>query len=102
MGDLSSEFDAAMLSIYQNALDQTGYRATRFLQLVQDNGGVSAATQLLQSPTHPEGLTKLWEMGRLDLSMECLVLDSQWSELFDEESLKVARKRLEDLNYHCD
>jgi hypothetical protein len=41
-----------------------------------------------------EGLAKLAELERLDLSMEALVLKTPWSGMFSDEELKTARGRL--------
>lgn len=92
-------FDRAMHEIYDNALSECGYRATRFLNLVNQIGGHEAARQLLRSDVHPEGLTALWEHGRLDLSMEALVLQEPWHALFSAEELKFATRRLRKLGY---
>lgn len=92
-------FDTAMHEIYEKALSECGYPARRFLNLVNQIGGLAAAKQLLRSDTHPEGLTALWEYGRLDLSMEALVLQKQWSELFAADELKLAKRRLARLGY---
>jgi hypothetical protein len=67
--------------------------------MLEMHGGVSAARQLLRSPGHPEGLTKLWELGRLDLSMEALVLREPWIVLFNDDERRIARKRLHELGY---
>jgi hypothetical protein len=96
---LEARFDEAMHQIYRSALSECRYRATRFLQLVETHGGLSAAKQLLHSPGHPEGLTKLWELGRLDLSMEALVLTAPWDALFTDDDRRIARKRLRDLGW---
>ncbi len=92
-------FDKAMHEIYDNALAECGYRAMRFLNLVNQIGGHEAARQLLRSDVHPEGLTALWEHGRLDLSMEALVLQEQWSALFTADELKLAKRRLQKLGF---
>ena len=100
--DLDAAFDEAMRQIYRSALSECRYRATRFLQLVEQRGGVAAAKQLLQSPGHSEGLTKLWELHRLDLSMEALVLRAPWRDIFTDEELAIARRRLQELDYDPD
>ena len=96
---LEAKFDQAMRRIYDLALSECRYRATRFLNLVSQVGGLEAARQLLRSKTHPEGLTALWEHGRLDLSMEALVLQDPWHSLFSAEELKLAKRRLQSLGY---
>ena len=101
--DLEQAFDDAMRGIYRAACSECRYTPTRFLQLVQKQGGVRAAKILLQpQQQHSEGLTKLWEFGRLDLSMEKLVLDCRWKPLFTDEELCTARKRLHELHYNPD
>lgn len=92
-------FDRAMHEIYDNAFSECGYRATRFLNLVNQIGGLEAARQLLRSDLHPEGLTALWEHGHLDLSMEALVLQEPWRPLFSSDELNLAKRRLQKLGY---
>ncbi len=95
-------FHEEMLGIYEKAKKECGYIATRFLQMVQEKGGLKAAKQWLSNDTPQEGLFKLWELGRLDLSMERLVLRKQFRKLFTDEELASARKRLQDLHYSID
>ena len=47
--ELETAFDRAMRNIYKSALTERGYRATRFLQLIESHGGVSAAKRLLRT-----------------------------------------------------
>ena len=96
---LENVFHEEMLGIYEKAKRECRYNATRFLQRVREVGGLAAAKQWLSHDKPQEGLFKLWEFGRLDISMEALVLHKQFRELFTEEELAIARKRLRDLNY---
>ena len=88
-----------MVRIYREAT-KFGYYPNYFLRMVIDQGGISAAKQLLNSSTTSEGFARLWEERRLDLSVEGLVLQEPWSALFTEGELTEARHRLEDLG--CD
>jgi len=97
---LEEEFHAAMLNIYERAAQlKPPYRATRFRQMVQGNGGKAAADQLLASANPSAGFTELFLRGRenLKLSVEYLVLQEPWSCLFSDEQLAVARKRLREV-----
>ncbi len=96
---LKLQFHEEMLSIYRKANFECGYNATRFLQMVNKQGGLRAAKTLLNAGGYSEGLTALWERGRLDITMEALVLKKPWTELFTKEELSVARKRLNELGY---
>ncbi len=96
---LAQDFHARMIGVHDAAKNECGYIATRFIQMVHEHGGVNCAKRLLASTSYPEGLTKLWELGRLDISMEALVLDEKWASLFEPEEIEAARKRLEQLGY---
>ena len=85
-----------MLNIY-DAAAELGYRPTYFLQMVNEHGGVAAAKRLLSGPVAQSGLTRLWELGRLDISMEALVVQERWQPLFSEAERQAARDRLERL-----
>lgn len=84
----------AMVGVYERAKTEANYHATRFIQLVADHGGLQAARMLIMSPTPSDGFVALWEARRLDLTVEALVLDQKWSQLFSEAELRSARQRL--------
>ena len=96
---LELAFHQRMRQVYERAQSECGYTATRFLQMVADQGGVQAAKQLLATEGYSEGLTRLWEEGRLDISMEAAVLEAPWRDLFTEEELATASKRLKELGF---
>lgn len=94
MNDLERRFHGAMIEIYEKAKRETGYNATRFLQMVSELGGLTAARRLLAAPAVSDGFTSLWERGRLDLTVEALVLSEQYRELFSEDEREGAAARL--------
>lgn len=99
---LEIEFNEAMLDIYRKAKSEAKYNAQRFLQMVVDHGGVEAARMLINSETVSEGYTALWERGRLDLTVEAMVLETKkFHTLFTEQELQVCAKRLMEYNYHA-
>ncbi len=83
-----------MVDVYRKARSEAGYNATLFLRMVTDHGGLAAARQLLHAPAVSQGFTALWERGRLDLTMEALVLREPFPVLFTEDELETARQRL--------
>lgn len=99
--DLEALFDDAMMQIYVRARNETGYNATRYLQMLNDNRGLDTARTLVLANNASEGYTALWERGRLDLTVEALVLQPQWQPLFADEPelLARARQRLTDYKY---
>ncbi len=59
-------------------------------------GGIGAAKTLLHTPYLPDGFAELWPRGRLDLTMEHMLVQPPWNTLFTDEELRVARGRLDD------
>lgn len=97
--DLEAEFHGAMVGVYRRALKEAGYIATRYIQMVAEHGGVEAAKTLVSSAAPSDGFTKLWELGRLDLTVEALVSQDRWAPLFDAPLVGAARERLESYGY---
>jgi hypothetical protein len=83
-----------MLNVYKRAKAETGYTAVRFLGLVAEKGGLETARYLLHSPTVSDGYTALWERGRLDLTVEAVILEPAWRSLFTLEERRIAISRL--------
>lgn len=86
-------FHQEMIRIYDEAA-RVGYRPTRFLQMVNELGGLPAARQLLQGDWPSEGFVQLWDLGRPDLTVESLVLQEPWCKLFSADELRTAERRL--------
>ena len=63
------------------------------------NRGRFTAKKLLASGGYSEGLTRLWEDNRLDISMEATILQEPWNHLFTDQELLIARKKLQSLGY---
>jgi len=96
--DLEKQFHQEMLNIGVQA-SKIGYRPTYFLRMVQTLGGLAAAGQLLDSSTISEGFTRLFELNRLDLSVEAVALKPVYRNLFSEEQLQCAHDRLVQMRY---
>lgn len=94
---IAREFDLAMRRIYDEATT-FGYRPGHFLRMLGKLGGLETARRLIRGSA-TSGFETLWEHGRLDLSVEALILDAQWQPLFTAEELAIARRRLKDYNY---
>ena len=99
MKSLELRFHDAMVEIYQRARAECGYNASRFIQMVDEQKGLAAAKTLLHSPHVSDGYTSLWELGRLDLSVEAYVLKPDFRELFTPEELEIAESRLHVYGY---
>lgn len=69
-----AEFDAAMRSVYDRARSEANYHASYFLSMLAEHGSLATARRLLRSPAVSDGFAALWERGRLDLTVEALVV----------------------------
>jgi hypothetical protein len=98
--NLRDHFHRDMIGIYETVRRKCHYRANRFIQMVQDHGGVDAAKMLLNTPGYQYGFTELYLCGCLKYSMEALVLQAQYAELFEQHELHEARRRLEEVGYN--
>ncbi len=90
-----------MVDIYRRAKDEIQYVATRFIQMVTEAGGLEAAHRLIHSNEPSDGFTTLWEHRRLDLSVEALVLRSEFESLFGDDERTIARNRLREYGYEA-
>jgi len=99
VGELEGRFEAAMFEIYERAGHEVGYWAGRYLQLVRKRGGLGAARYLLAARVTSDGYARLRDAGRLDLTVEALVLQPEFAPLFSETEQQHARERLD--QYHA-
>jgi hypothetical protein len=97
---LESEFDAAMMDVYRRAKDEAHYPANQFLSMLLQQRGLRTAQTLLHVKGVSTGYTALYERGRLDLTVEAVIIDNpKFHVLFTAEELEIARARLRDYKY---
>jgi hypothetical protein len=77
-----------------------GYKPTLFMKMIEDHGVVDAVKRLINNQKVSEGFTRLWECKHLDLSMENIIQEKEWVDLFTEEERKKAKKRLLEYGYN--
>ncbi len=81
------------------ACQRLGYSPTYTIQMIHDAGPVGACQRILATTQPSDGFTRLWELRRLDLAMENIVLQPEFSDLFTEGERAIARKRLQEYGY---
>lgn len=94
MKNLGHDFDEEMRNIYRSAKDECNYIATYYPRMLADHGAIGTARRLLSGTDPQAGFTKLWECGRLDITVECLVLNPKSQELFEDHELETAHRKL--------
>ena len=101
MSELEQQFHRAMIQVYENAKHYCKYNATYFLQMLSEKGGLATARFLVATDKPSDGFTKLWECQRLDLTVEAVMLNPDYAELFSEEELTMAKERLQQYGYEA-
>ena len=66
---------------------------------LDEYGAVSMLHRYLKAPTVAQSFTRLWEMGRLNISLEAIVLRPEFKPLFSDEERSVAEARLDSKGY---
>jgi hypothetical protein len=95
---LEEQFHEEVLRAWREA-SELGYHANRLLERVHEHGALLTAHELLASPLEHEGLNRLWELERLDLSIEALVLEPRFAPLFSDEERRHASTVLKRYGY---
>lgn len=81
---------------------EISYNPTYFNRMVGELGPVEATRRLVLTDAPSDGFAKLWEHGRLGMTVEALAILPWYAELFDGEVLTRARRRLEDHGFDID
>ncbi len=89
---LEKEFHLAMIHVDDEA-KKIGHNATKFREMLRKHGGKETARRLVISPAS-ETFTKFFLKGRVDLTVEALVVQERWKPLFSEDVLRAAQLRL--------
>jgi hypothetical protein len=97
--DVRAEFERAMKDVYVRAKAEANYTATYFVGMLSNYGGLGTAQRLLASTEVSTGFATLYERGRLDLTVEALVVQPKFAGLFTDEEIEIARQRLDQLGY---
>ncbi|HUD43162.1 MAG TPA: HNH endonuclease [Dokdonella sp.] len=75
------------------------YRPTTFKRMLDEHGGFETVNRVLASGKPSDGFTKLWELGRLDLTCEAIIVETKWRHHFDANLLAKAEKLLGEMRY---
>jgi hypothetical protein len=89
-----------MFEIFHRARTEAGYTPTIFLQMLVRRGGLSTAKYLINSDKPSDGYTNLYERGRLDLTVEAMIVENpKWHPLFTDDEIQKAKRRLRQYGY---
>lgn len=95
---MERNFQDAMIECYHTA-SEYGYYHTDFLRMIVNRGGIGAAKHMLATNEFSSGLIVLSGLGKLDISMEAMILKKKWSHFFSDEEINTAATRLRRLGH---
>ena len=75
------------------------YPPIRFIQMLEEHGGVKVAKRLLAKSEPQTGLFELYNLKLLHESMEAVVIKEKYRSLFTDSEIEEAHRRLEELRY---
>lgn len=96
------QFHREAVEVVEQLKSEIGYNPTRFIQMLSKYGGPETAHRLLRSVGGSDGFTTLWEAGRLEMSIEAMVVLPWYEELFSPAERAIAHKRLTDYGFDVD
>ena len=91
---VEEEFEQAVQELNARSIRELGRRDVRFEQMLARHGGLETARRLLDDPKIHKGLVRLSMIGRVDLSVEWLVVERPWPGLFSDERIATAERRV--------
>lgn len=91
--ELANRFDAHVRAEVNRLKGR--YNPTQFLAMISEHGSVGATKRLLVDPRHTSyGFQRLWEMNKLDSSVEFAACLPWFRPLFTDHELREAEQRL--------
>ena len=102
-GLASDQLDEELIKTFRRAVTAT-YDTLAKMGLgdsegLDEYGPIEMAHRLLKGPRTSPGFARLWEMGKLHMSIEALVLRKEFQSLFTDAERNVARERLVNKGY---
>lgn len=99
MCSIQKQFQTELEESCEICRTQYKYNPTAFKIMMAKSDAVKAAKQLLKSNQWQDGFTKLWEIGKLSLTVEAHVVKPEYQPLFCKDEVAIARERLEKCGY---
>jgi hypothetical protein len=97
---LENELEEEFINTIRQANDLGAkINATNVINYIHNYGAIGGASRLIKVGTDKlhSGLLKLWEINKLDISFESIILKDKYRILFDKDILENAQKRLNEL-----
>lgn len=98
---LAQQFQESLLATCQQAQVQVPRcQLTRLMQTIQQRGGVETVQELCRRGQYSDGFTALEQAGRLDLSLEAVVIQEKFGQLFTDDQVNACYDALVEGGYY--
>ena len=96
---LKKSFHQEMIALYKRMTKELKYKSPRLMDLINKYGGYEAAVKYITTENNVQDFAVLWENERLDLSVEALITNARYRELFMDDIVKYCDRKLEEYSY---
>ena len=96
---IKQSFHNEMVLIYKRITKELKHKSPRLIDLINKHGGYEAAIKYLVTESAVQDFAVLWENQRLDLSVEALIVNEKYRDIFDEAIVKTCDKKLQEYSY---
>lgn len=99
MKTLEDQFTKELIKNYEIIEKETGIKSPRLNQVISKFGGVKTAKELLRKNRISDEFEKIQAAGYVKLTLEALVIDCRYAELFTDEEVNSCYDLLCEYNY---
>jgi hypothetical protein len=99
LSKIEASLRKAMIRAADTSARECKYGMPRLRKMIENHGAIETARRILLEPTVSDGFGNLWEKHRLELSVEAIVLQPEFVQLFTAEEQAIARDRLEKADF---
>ena len=96
---LKKSFHQEMIALYKRMTKELKYKSPRLMDLINKYGGYEAAVKYITTENNVQDFAVLWENERLDLSVEALITNVRYRDLFMDDIVKYCDRKLEEYSY---
>lgn len=92
-------FHQDIINLYKRIRKEVKYTPPQLFETINKYGGYEAVIKYIITDSNIFLFSLLWENERLDLSLEALVTNPKYKEIFPDDIVKYCDKRLKEYNY---
>lgn len=97
---LEKSFQEEFIKRCNTAQEEYGCKSTRLLQNIEKFGSVRTVQEIIRKGRISDNFHKLQQAGRIDLTMEALVAESKYGELFTDDEVNSCYNLLCEYGYY--